>query len=137
MRYAQDLDYEIGFLASTSYQQVVFPIQDFLKYKKRYNNYHQVKKLLKVFDQLQNNSFIQFFSNTQYSSLVTIPEVQLKKGRRNSWIAEELFDYNHPFLFPDLLQRKLTKHEFEVLFKIIQVFSSVDFKKTFYIKEFL
>ena len=40
-------------------------------------------------------------------------------------------------VWADLLQRKPTKHEFEVLFKIIQVFSSVDLEKTFYIKEFL
>jgi hypothetical protein len=64
-----------------------------------------------------------------------------KEGRQNSWIAkvwiaEELLYYNHPFLFPDFLQRKPTKHEFEVQFKVIQVFSSVDLEKTFYIKEF-
>jgi hypothetical protein len=135
------LDYEIGFLGSAYYQQVIFPVQDFLKYKKESNNYYQLKKSIKVFDQLQSNSFIQFFSDTQYRSLVTIPEVELEKGRQNSWIAkvwiaEELFYYNHPFLFPDFLQRKSTKHEFEVQFKVIQVFSSVDLEKTFYIKEF-
>ena len=96
-----------------------------------------MKKLIEFFHQLQSNSFIKFFSDTQYRSLVTIPEVQLEKSRRNSWIAEELIYYKHPFLFPDLLQRKPTKHKFEVLFKIIQVFSSVDLEKTFYIKEFL
>jgi hypothetical protein len=57
----------------------------------------------------------------------------LEKGKQNSWIAkvwiaEELFYYAHPFLFPDFLKpklRKLTKNELEVQFKIIQVFSSV------------
>ena len=142
LRYAQDLDYETGFLGSTPYRRLIFPVQDFLKYKKESNNYYQLKKLIEFFDQLQSNSFIKFFSDTQYRSLVTIPEVQLEKSRRNSWIAkvwiaEELFYYKHPFFFPDLLQRKPTKHEFEVLFKIIQVFSSVDLEKTFYIKEFL
>ena len=52
------------------------------------------------------------------------------------WIAEELFYQTHPFLFPDLLQGKSTKYEFEVQFKVIQVFSSVDLEKTFSIKEF-
>jgi len=137
LRYAQDLDYEIGFLGSTSYRQLRFPVQDFLKYKKESNNYYQLKKLIEFFDQLQSNLFIKFYSDTQYRSLVIIPEVQLEKSRRNCWIAEELFYYKHPFIFPDLLQRKPTKHEFEVLFKIIQVFSSVDLEKTFYIKEFL
>lgn len=142
LRYAQDLDYEIGFLGSTSYRQLRFAVQDFLKYKKESNNYYQLKKLIEFFDQLQSNSFIKFFRDTQYLSLLVISEVQLDKSRRNSWIgkvwiAEELFYYNHPFLFPDLLKRKPTKDEFEVLFKIIQVFSSVDLEKTFYIKEFL
>jgi len=53
--------------------------------------------------------------------LVTIPEVNLQKGKQNSWtvevwIADELFYYAHPFVLPDLFQRKLTKHQFEVLF---------------------
>ena len=52
------------------------------------------------------------------------------------WIAEELFYYTHPFLLPDLFKRKLTKHEFQVQFKVIQVFSSVDIEKSFSIKEF-
>jgi hypothetical protein len=48
----------------------------------------------------------------------------------------ELFSYPHPFIFSDLLKRKLTKHEFEVQFKIIQVFTSVDIEKTFDIRDF-
>jgi len=97
--------------------------------------------LLDFFDELQINSLIKFFSDTQYRSLVTIPEVKLEKGKQNTWIAnvwiaEELFYYAHPFLFPDLLKRKLTKHQFEVQFKVIQVFSSVDIEKHFSIEEF-
>ena len=73
--------------------------------------------------------------------MVTIPEVELEKGKQNAWIAkvwiaEELFCYTHSFLFPDLLGKKLTKHEFEVQFQVIQVFSSVDVEKTFSIKDF-
>lgn len=65
----------------------------------------------------------------------------MEKGKQKSWIAKvwiakKLFYYSHPFIFPDLLKRKLTKHEFEVQFKFIQVFSSVDIQKTFYIKDF-
>jgi len=54
----------------------------------------------------------------------------------NIWIAEELFYYAHPFLLPDLFKQKLTKYEFEVRFKIIQVFSSMDVEKIYYIKDF-
>ena len=95
----KDLNYKTGFLGSTSYRQFRFPVQYFLKYKKESDNYYQLKKLIEFFDQLQSNSFIKFFSDTQYRSLVIISEVQLEKSRRNSqiakvWIAEELFYYN-------------------------------------------
>ena len=68
--------------------------------------------MLKFFEELQKNSLIQFFSDTKYRSLVTIPEVLFDKGKQNSWIAEELFYYPHPFILPDLLKAKLTKYEF-------------------------
>jgi len=38
---------------------------------------------------------------------------------------------------PDLFQRKLTKHQFEVQFHVIRTFSSLGIQKTFYFKEFL
>jgi len=140
--YAQNLDYEIDSLGSTYYRRVVFRVQDFLEYTKQSNNYYQLKKLLKFFEELQKNSLIQFFSDIKYRSLVTIPEVRFDKGKQNSWIAqvwiaEELFYYAHPFILPDLLKPKLKKYEFEVQFKVIQVFSSVDIEKIFSIKDFL
>jgi len=139
--YAQTLDYEIDSLKSTRYRLVKFRVQDFLRYIGESYNYYQLKKLLIFFDDLQTNSLIKFFSDSSYRSLVTIPEVKLEKEKQNTWIAnvwiaEELFYYAHPFLFPDLLKRKLTVHEFEVQFKIIQVFSSVDIEKYFSIEEF-
>lgn len=148
--YAQSLDYQIDSLGSTSYRQVIFPVQDFLKYQNptvKSTNYYQLKKLIEFFDQLQRNSLIQFYSDTEYRGLVTIPQVEFEKGKQNSliakiWIAEELFYYAHPFLFPDFFkpkksERKLTKHELDVQFEFIQVFSSINLEKTFYIKEFL
>jgi hypothetical protein len=47
-----------------------------------------------------------------------------------------LFRYNHPFRLSNLITKKLTKHEVEVQFKIIQVFSSVNIAKTFWVKIF-
>ena len=47
-----------------------------------------------------------------------------------------MFYYAHSFLLLELLKRKLTKHQFEVQFKVIQVFSSVDIEKHFSIEEF-
>lgn len=139
--YAQNLDYEIDSLGSTYYRRVNFQIKDFLTFTNQSDNYYQLGKLVRFFNDLQKNSLIQFFSNKRYRSLVTIPEIDLNKGKKNSWIAEvwiaeELFSYAHPFLFPDLLNRKLTKHQFEVQFYVIKVYSSIDIEKKFIIKEF-
>lgn len=140
--YAENLDYEPDSLGSTKYRRVVFSVQDFLKYKKESDNYYQLNKLLKFFNELQNDSVSRFFSDNQYRSLISIPEVNLEKGKQNSWIAkiwiaEDLFSYLYPFVFPDILTRKLKKYEMEVQFKIIQVFASVSITKTFYIRDFL
>lgn len=136
--YAQTLNYKSDSLGKTSYRLVQFRVQDFLKHIKLSSNYYQLKKLIQFFDELQNNSLIKFFSNQKYRSLVTIPEVSMQKGKQNSWIveiwiADELFYYAHPFVLPDLFQRKLTKLQFHV----IRTFSSFDIQKTFYLKEFL
>jgi hypothetical protein len=53
------------------------------------------------------------------------------------WIAEDLFDYLHPFLFSDVFQQKLTKHQFQVLFEIIKTYSSIHLRKEFNITQFL
>ena len=53
------------------------------------------------------------------------------------WLAEDLFDYLHPFLFSDLFQQKLTKHQFQVLFEIIKTYSSLHIRKEFNIAQFL
>jgi hypothetical protein len=74
--------------------------------------------------------------------LVTLPEVNLIKSQQNIWnveiwIAEELFDYLHPFIFYDLFETKLSSHQFQVLFEIIKVYSSNDIRKEFHIQQFL
>lgn len=139
--YAQKLDYKTDSLGSTSYRRVSFEVKDFLTYINLSPSYYNLKNLVEFFDNLQYNSLIKFFTNNFYRSLVTIPKVTLYKAKNKSWIAEiwiveELFYYGHPFLFPGLLQLKLPKHQLEVQFKVIQVFSSLGIEKTFLIKEF-
>ena len=53
------------------------------------------------------------------------------------WLLEELFYYDYPFYFPNLFQEKLTKDQLEVRFKFIQVFTSVNIEKVFFVQEFL
>ena len=72
--------------------------------------------------------------------LVTLPEVNVIKSQQNIWnveiwIAEELFYYLHPFIFPDLFETKLSSDPLQVLFEIIK--SSNDIRKEFPIQQFL
>ena len=81
-----------------------------MSYKKKSLNYYQLKKLIGFFDKLQANSLVKFFSRKHYRSLVTIPEVNLRKDK--SWVADGLFHHTHPFSLP--VEKKLTKNKFEV-----------------------
>ena len=74
--------------------------------------------------------------------LVTLPEVNVVNSQQNIWnveiwIADELFDYLHPFIFSDLFETKLSSHQFQILFKIIKVYGSNDIRKEFHIQQFL
>ena len=109
-----------------------------------YTNCYQIKKLKKFFNELQRNSLATSFTNNQFRSLITIPEVRVWKSKKQKnsliarvWIAEELFYYNYPFLLPDFFRKKNTKDEFQVQFEILKVFCSVSIKKEFFVKEFL
>jgi len=53
------------------------------------------------------------------------------------WIAEEFLNYLHPFLVSDIFQQKLTKHQFQVFFEIIQTYSSIHLRKELNITQFL
>lgn len=88
LTYVQNLDYQTDSLGTTYYRKVNFRIQDFWNYKKESNNYYQLKKVLLFFEQLQKNSLVKIFSDTNYRSLVTIPEVNLRKDEQKFWVAE-------------------------------------------------
>jgi len=52
-------------------------------------------------------------------------------------MVNELFHYNYPFYFPNFFNIKLNKDQFEVRFKFIQVFSSINIEKVFWVREFI
>jgi hypothetical protein len=140
--YVRGLEYQTDSLGSTHYRLVQLRVQDFLHHTKRSNNYYQLDKLIKFFDQLQQNSLIQVFSDDYYRGIVTIPEVNLFKTSDQSWLAEiwmaeKLFLYLHLFLFNDFFQDKLTKYQFQVLFEIVKIFSSINIRKEFNIQQFI
>jgi hypothetical protein len=141
LAYVKKLKYTTKSLTS-EFRRYRFPLRDFLNYNNLTPNYYQVKKLKTFFDLLKNNFVIESFSDKHYRMLVSIPEVSVHKSEQNIlmveiWIAEELFDHLHPFLFSDFFQQKLTKHQFQVLFEIIKNYSSIDIRKEFNITEFL
>lgn len=53
------------------------------------------------------------------------------------WLVEDLFYYKYPFLLPDLFRLKISKDKFNVVFKVLTIYSSVSIEKKFFIKEFL
>lgn len=141
LAYVKKLKYTNKSLTS-EFRRYRFPLRDFLNYNNLTPNYYQVKKLKTFFDLVKTNFVIESFSNKYYRMLVTIPEVSVYKSEQNIlmveiWIAEELFNYLHPFLFSDIFHTKLTKHQFQVLFEIIQTYSSIHLRKEFNITQFL
>ena len=141
LAYVKKLKYTSKSLTS-QFRRYRFPLRDFLNYSNLTPNYYQVKKLKTFFDLVKTNFVIESFSNSYYRMLVTIPEVFVYKSEQNIlmveiWIAEELFNYLHPFLFSDIFKQKLTKHQFQVLFEIIKTYSSIHLRKEFNIKQFL
>ena len=141
LAYVKKLKYTNKRLTS-EFRRYRFPLRDFLNYNNLTPNYYQVKKLKTFFDLVKTNFVIESFSNKSYRMLVTVPEVSVYKSEQNIlmveiWIAEELFNYLHPFLFSDIFQQKLTKHQFQVLFEIIKTYSSIHLRKEFNITQFL
>ena len=141
LAYVKKLKYTTKSLAS-EFRRYRFPLRDFLNYNNLTPNYYQVKKLKTFFDLVKNNFVIESFSDKHYRMLVTVPEVFVHKSEQNIlmveiWIAEDLFEYLHPFIFSDVFQQKLTKHQFQVLFEIIKTYSSIDLRKEFNTTQFL
>lgn len=120
LTYLKKINYSTKRLRS-QFRCYKFRFSDFLKYNNQHPNSYQVNKLKTFFELVKQNFVIESFSDHDYRMLVTIPEVFVFKSEQNIlmveiWIAEDLFDYLHPFLFSDLFFKKLTKHEFQVLF---------------------
>jgi hypothetical protein len=94
---------------------------------------------------LQQNLFITCFTEHYFKSLVTIPKLELYKCKKSKcWVTrvlllEELFDYQYPFIYPDLFETetiKFNKDQYLVRFEIIRLFSSKTATKKFYLREF-
>jgi len=127
---------------SSGFRCFKFKLRDFLYYAKNTQNYYQLMKMKDFFQVLQQNLIIETFSEKSYKKIVTIPELTVTKSESNIWfvelwVSETLFDYFHPFLFPDFFQNKLKNYEFQILFEIITNFSLPTTRKEINIKYFL
>lgn len=143
--YVSDLNYEVQSLRA-KFRHFQFPLRDFLQFNNQSSSSYQLNKLKEFFDLVRQNFVIESFYDSHYRMLVTIPEVYLDQDKIGSelivdiWIAEELFDYFHPFLFPEFskfFDERLNDRQFQVAFEIIKNFSSHDVRKEFDIQKFL
>jgi hypothetical protein len=138
--FVRRLNYIPGELTA-KYRRYNFPLQEFIQFLNKKNNHYQINKTIEFFDLVRQNFVIESFSDKHYRMLVTIPEVQVTKSKKHwnveIWIAEELFDYFHPFIFSDLFETNLSTYQFHVLFEIIKTYSSINLRKEFHIGHFL
>ena len=146
LNYAQNLEYTIADWDGVFYRKITFIVRDFITYQNptiSSNNRYQLQKTKEFFKDLLTGAIIDSFQNNCFRTLIAVPRIEYEICSKqkyliaNVWMVNELFYYNYPFYFPNLFNIKLNKDQFEVRFKFIQVFGSVDLEKTFYIKEFL
>ena len=104
-----------------------------------------MKKTKDFLQDLQQNLFVKCFTDDYFKSLVTIPKFELYKCKKSKcWLTrvlllEELFDYQYPFIYPDLFQTesiKFNKDQYLVRFAFIQLFGSKSATKKFYLRKF-
>jgi len=102
---------------------------------------YQLTKTKDFFEELQTDILITSFSSKFYQSLVAVPLVRFNKINKfwvvKVWLVDKLFYYQYPFFLPNFFNTKLTKDQFNVRFKFIQTFTSVNLEKVFFIQEFL
>jgi hypothetical protein len=149
LKFSNSLDYKTEIFDGDSYRVVIFRVKDFLDVShSHYNSQDECYKMQKTRDflrDLQQNLFVTCFTEDYFKSLVTIPKLELYKCKKSKcWLTrvlllEELFDYQYPFIYPDLFETesiKFNKDQYLVRFEVIRLFSSKSATKKFYLREF-
>ena len=145
LNYARNLEYTSTDWDGVSYRKVTFIVRDFINYKNPTINPksgYQLQKTKEFFKHLLTGAIINSFQNDCFRTLIAVPRIEYKICSQkyliaNIWMVNQLFDYSYPFYFPNLFNTKLLKDQFEVRFKFIQVFSSINIEKVFLVKEFI
>lgn len=152
LKFSSCLNYKTEIFDGDSYRVVIFRVKDFLDISHScYNSQDEYYKMQKTRDflrDLQQNLFISCFTDNYFKSLVTIPKLELYKCKKSKcWLTrvlllEELFDYQYPFIYPDLFETesikfiKFNKDQYLVRFEVIRLFSSKSPTKKFYLRQF-
>jgi hypothetical protein len=149
LKFSSSLDSKTEIFDGDPYRVVIFRVKDFLDVSHSdYNSqdeYYKMQKTKDFLQDLQQNLFVKCFTDYYFKSLVTIPKLELYKYKKSKcWLTrflllEELFDYQYPFIYPDLFQTesiKFNKDQYLVRFEVIQLFSSKSATKKFYLREF-
>jgi hypothetical protein len=98
LAYTQKLNYSSDLLDDINYRKFTFRISDFVRYKNPgvLRTDYEIKKLLSFFSTFQQNSLIQYFSDTKYRSLITIPIINIRKidqhWQTEIFIADNLYN---------------------------------------------
>jgi hypothetical protein len=149
LKFSSSLDYKTEIFDGDPYQVVIFRVKDFLDVSHSHYNsqdeYYKMQKTRDFLRDLQQNLFISCFTDSYFKSIVTIPKLELYKCKKSKcWLTrvllfEELFDYQYPFIYPDLFETesiKFNKDQYLVRFEVIRLFSSKSPTKKFYLREF-
>ena len=146
LNYAQNLDYTIANWDGVYYRKVTFIVRDFITYQNptiSSTNRYKLKKTKEFFRDLLTGAVIDSFQSDCFRTLIAIPRIEYEICPKqkyliaNVWMVNELFYYNYPFYFPNFFNTKLTKDQFEVRFKFIQVFSSINIEKVVWVQKFI
>lgn len=121
LKFITSLDYKTEIFDGDSYRIILFRVKDFLDVSHSHYNsqdeYYKMQKTRDFLRYLQQNLFISCFCFTDdyFQSLVTIPKLEVYKCKKSKcWLTrilllEQLFDYQYPFKYPDLLKTESIK----------------------------
>ena len=113
---------------------------DFIKIENK--NHYQFKKVIDFLQDLQINiPPVTIFSEDYFRNVASISFVEIQKEDKSLvakvLIAEQLYWYQYPFVFPVSFLSYQTTYELQVKLQIIQVMSQNSLEKVFYVKVFL
>ena len=131
------------YLLSQKYYLIQFPVKEFMNFIKIENkNHYQFKKVIDFLQDLQKNiPPVTIFYENYFRGVASIPFVEIQKEDKylvaKVLIAEQLYWYQYPFVFPVNFLSYQTTYELHVKLQIIQVMSQNSLEKVFYVKVFL